>query len=249
MEIEKMLVTANEDEASGFIHQIKEQEIRPVHIPLESYTFGVDDQEMESLLKSMSQFRFVVCRGLRNTRYYLRLVEKSGHSDSFRQLVHLVPDRPEARLLEDSGIPAVMPREGGAAIDMMEFLLGIRAEGALLYPCSEESSEDLPGLLEEMEMPYRELHVCRPVSLKPDELDKARKRYQKEKPDAVLFHSRGSFVRTVTAFPELDLDKLKVIAASRGVAWKLRKEGVEPKITARGSWTSLLQVIGNRDES
>ncbi len=231
------------DEVSELLKEISDTSTDPLHIPLEQYEYHQDDDQNRALLQQMDTFQFVVYGGLRNARYFLNWINNSDKKDEILSKVHLVMDEPAANYLEDNGVPAILPKEGARPIDIMEFLLRITLNGAVLYPCTEGSSEEMPGLLEELEMPVAEFTVCRSVPFDKSEINAKKDELRKAQPDTILFHSRGSVIRTRTAFPDLDLGSKQTIAASAGVAQKLRQEGIEPDEVASGSWESVFHLV------
>lgn len=238
-----ILITAETDEACLLLNNLSRAGLEPIHLPLERYIYSTDRDQHESVVERLDSFKFIVYGGLRNTRYFLHWMDQSGLAEDFQQKIHLVMNQPEADLLESAGVPAIMPVDGGRAIDIMEFLLRISINGAVLYPCAEESSEEMPGLLEELEMPVAEFTVCRSVPFKKKTVEKKRVQLQKKRPDSILFHSRGSVIRTKAAFPHLDLASTTLIAASAGVAHKIKEQGLEPAFTANGSWKSVEKLL------
>lgn len=231
------------DEVSELLKEISDTSTDPLHIPLEQYEYHQDDDQNRALLQQMDTFQFVVYGGLRNARYFLNWINNSDKKDEILSKVHLVMDEPAANYLEDNGVPAILPKERARPIDIMEFLLRITLNGAVLYPCAEGSSEEMPGLLEELEMPVAEFTVCRSVPFDKSEINAKKDELRKAQPDTILFHSRGSVIRTRTAFPDLDLGSKQTIAASAGVAQKLRQEGIEPDEVASGSWESVFHLV------
>lgn len=248
--MENILITAERDDAVLLLEHISNTGIEPCHLPLEQYEYFLDPDQNEALLQQMDSFQFVVYGKLRNARNFITWIGKTNTMDQIQEKIHLVLNKSEADLLEESGIPAIQPKEDGRAIDIMEFLLRITVNGAVLYPCAEGSSEEVPGLLEELEMPVAEFTVCRSVPFKKEIIEKKRGELNKLNPDAVLFHSRGSVIRTRAAFPGLDLTDKTLVAASAGVAWKMRQESLEPDYTATGSWQSVLEKLrGIKDDT
>jgi uroporphyrinogen-III synthase len=239
----KILITAEIDEVSELLKDLAESSISPLHIPLEQYEYHRDDDQNKALKQQIDSFQFVVFGGLRNARHFLTWINDSGMKDEFLKKVNLVMNEPEANYLEKNGVPAILPKEGARPIDIMEFLLRITLNGAVLYPCAEGSSEEMPGLLEELEMPVAEFTVCRSVPFEKKVIRQKQQKVEEAEPDAILFHSRGSVIRTRTAFPDLNISSKKIIAASAGVAHKLRQEGLEPTQTASGSWESVIHII------
>lgn len=244
--MKNILITAESDEAFLLLNNLSSAGLEPIHLPLEKYMYSTDRDQHETVVERLDSFRFVVYGGLRNTRYFLNWMEQSGMIEEFQQKIHLVMNQPESDLLESAGVPAIMPVDGGRPIDIMEFLLRISINGIVLYPCAEESSEEMPGLLEELEMPVVEFTVCRTVPFKKKAVEKKRIQLQNKRPDAILFHSRGSVIRTKAAFPDLDLGSRTLIAASAGVAHKIKQEGLEPTFVANGSWKSVEKLLIDR---
>jgi uroporphyrinogen-III synthase len=241
--MEKILITAEKDDVVLLLEHISEIGIEPCHLPLEQYEYFFDSDQNEALLQQMDSFQFVVYGKLRNARNFITWVGKTKMMDKIQEKIHLVMNQPETDLLEEAGIPVIKPKETCRPIDIMEFLLRITINGAVLYPCAEGSSEEVPGLLEELEMPVAEFTVCKSVPFKKEIIEIKKEKLSKLNPDAILFHSRGSVVRTRTAFPELDLTDKKLVAASAGVAYKMRQENLEPDYTATGSWMSVIEKL------
>ncbi len=239
--MKKLLITADSDDATKLLTGLTGSRIEPVHLPLEHYKYASDRKQGIVLEDQREVYNFVVFGSLRNSRHYLTWLNQFDLQDEFRQKIHLVMNRPEMEFLEKHEIPAILPKENARPIDIMEFLLRISISGGVLYPCAEESSEEIPGLLQELQIPVSELTVCRSVPFEKSEIDQKRKEIKKVEPDGILFHSRSSVIRTRTAFPDIDLSSKKLIAASAGVAEKLRQEGFVPEVTAEGSWESIIK--------
>jgi uroporphyrinogen-III synthase len=239
----KLLITAELDEVSELLQEMSDTPTDLLHIPLEQYEYHQDDDQNSALLQQIDTFQFVVYGGLRNARYFLTWINNSGIKDEILKKVHLVMNEPEANYLEENDVPAILPKEGARPIDIMEFLLRITLNGAVLYPCAEGSSEEVPGLLEELEMPVAEFTICRSVPFDKNDIYAKREELEKAQPDVILFHSRGSVIRTRAAFPDLDISSKQIIAASAGVAHKLRQEGLEPNEVASGNWESVKHII------
>jgi uroporphyrinogen-III synthase len=241
----RLLITAERDEVRALLSDLEGSSADPLHIALEQYEYYEDADQREALQQQLDSFQFVVYGGLRNARYFMTWVDKSGMREEFLKKVHLLMNRPEAVFLEEHGIPAILPKEGAKPIDVMEFLLRISLTGAVLYPCADGSSEEMPGLLEELQMPVAEFTVCRPVPFGKHEIEIKREQVMSSEPDAILFHSRGSVIRTMSAFPDLDISSKHIIAVSEGVAHKLRQENLEPSQIAAGSWESVCHIVKN----
>lgn len=241
--MKRILITAEKDQAEIVFNQLQESGLDYLSLPLEKYRYSVDPEQEESLLQAVESFRFVIYGGIRNARYFLKWMEEKKMRELMRRKIHLVMHQPEADLLEKKGIPAIQPRQDASPIDLMEFLLRISISGKTLYPCAEHSSEEMPGLLQELEMPVAEFTVCKPVQMDKKKLEQKRKSVEQNPPDAVLFHSRGSVVRTQTAFPDLDLNGKILVSASAGVTQKMYEENLSADYQAEGSWNSVLRIL------
>ncbi|MEX1062852.1 MAG: uroporphyrinogen-III synthase [Balneolaceae bacterium] len=241
--MEKLLVTAEPDEAHLLIDGLSGTGVSLVHLPLEKVGYSTEPEQRESILAQLDEYRFVVYGGLRNARYFVQWMEQSEMTSEIQQKVHLAMNQAEADFLEQAGIAAIVPREGGRPIDIMEFLLRISIGGAVLYPCPEESSEEMPALLQELGMQVAEFTVCRSVPIGKKDVEEKRMQIRDQPPDGILFHSRGSVIRTKTAFPGVDLQLSTLIAASEGVAGKLQQEGLSADMTASGTWRSVLELL------
>lgn len=241
--MKRILITAERDYAIGVLNELKKSDLEYLNLPLEKYRFSIDVKQEEALIPELKSFKFVIYGGMRNARYFLQWMNEKKISEMMRKKIHLVMDQPEANLLEEKGIPAIQPREDASPIDLMEFLLRINVDGGTLYPCAENSIEEMPGLLQELEMPVAEFTVCKPVPMDKKKLEQKRKSVEQNPPDAVLFHSRGSVVRTQTAFPDLDLSGKVLVSASAGVTQKMYEENLSADYQAEGSWNSVLRIL------
>lgn len=214
-----------------------------LHIPLEKTEYFTFEEEEKLLLNSLNEYTFSIYGGLRNAQYYFQWVNENNLKEQVNRHIHLVTDRPTQDYLEEQSIPAILPRENAKGIDILEFLLRISTEGSVLYPATDQHVEEIPGLLKELKMAVTEFTVCRERSLTNDELISSREEVTIRKPDAVIFHDRASVNRIKIAFPELPLNQLHVISASRGVTEKLRSENIHVHEEAGGSWLSLAELL------
>lgn len=239
----RLLLTADRDESTVLVNELEVAGWEVSHLPLQQYHYQEDPELNESVVSSLDQFRFVLYGGYRNARYFFHWVEEHDKLNEVQQFIHLAMNSREAGYLEERGIPVIVPAEGGRPIDLMEFLLRISAEGAVLYPGTDGEAEEIPGLLEELGMPRAELTVCGSMPLSGGQLNRLREQIKKAAPDVILFHNRSSVIRTRRAFPDLDLSSCRLIAASEGVAWKMNQEGLQPDMTAGGTWVSVQKLL------
>lgn len=238
------LFTANNDVATSFLKEINQSDgWQLLHLPLENYSYYVDLEEEELILENVDSFSFIIHGNLRNARYFIQWVEESNTLEQVRNIVHLVPNQASVDFLAKLNIPAVMPREEARPIDIIEFMLRISREGTVLYPTTDQKDEEIPGLLQELEMPVVEFSVCREKILSSEILNNYREEVSDTPLDAVIFHSRSSVTRIQTAFPHLDLKSVECISSGQAVTQKLRESEIEANEEARGSWRSLLATL------
>lgn len=238
------LFTANRDVATSFLHAIRESEgWQLLHLPLENYSYSVNLDEEELIREKLSSFSFIIHGNLRNAKYFMQWVEEVEALREVQNIVHLVSNQASIDFLATFEIPAVMPRQDARPIDIIEFMLRISREGTVLYPTTAQKEEEVPGLLQELEMPVLEFQVCREETLDAKELEKYREKVSDTELDSVIFHSRSSVTRIQTAFPNLDFSSVECISSGQAVSQKLRESGIEPNLEARGSWRSLLATL------
>lgn len=245
----RLLVTADRDESAVLVDKMEETAWEIIHLPLQQYHYQEDPELSTSVVSGLDQFRFVMYGGYRNARYFFNWVEEYGKLEDVQQLIHLAMNSREANFLEERGIPVIVPVDGGRPIDLMEFLLRLSTEGSVLYPGTDGEAEEIPGLLEELGMPCAELTVCGTKPLAENQLKRLREQISTTVPDVILFHNRGSVIRTRTAFPDLDFSSCQLIAASEGVAWKMNQEGLQPDLTAGGTWASVQKLLQETNTS
>lgn len=237
------LLAANEADCQLFLNRTKRLNDRLLHLPLEKYEYYVEDEISARVREKFDDFVFVAHGNIRNARNFLRWAEKSELLEACKNRIHLVSDPATSALLEEYSLPAIMPREFAKGIDIIEFMLRISTEGAVLYPTSDSHTEEIPGLLKELEMPVMEFTVCRERTLTEDELKNHREKLTSSGVETVLFHNRSSVKRTKLAFPDLDLHQTKNIAADNGIAEQMEKQKIPVHEVANGTWRSLADVV------
>lgn len=241
---EKILITASRDLASVLFDE-PSINMALFHLPLETYTEQINKEESDELAKNLDRFEFVIHGNLRNARFFSDWMIRSDLANEFQKLVHLAVDEPTAKFLEKNSIPAILPGKRGKAIDVLEFMLRISKEGASVYPSAEGEQEEMPALLQELELPVLEFTVCGEIPIAFRHLDQFRNVLSKADFSHILIHNRGSLTRIRTAFPELELMNYRLISGSPGVTQRLIKEGLEPVEEAAGSWLSIRDLIKN----
>lgn len=237
-----VLLTAAEEDTEQFRSALAEEEISLLHYPLERYEPITDDQSMFDTLQRLDKFENIVHGSKRNAKFFVEKVKEYDKLEDAREQLNLALNQHTADFLEEEGIPAVHPHSDGKAINLMEFMLRIRRIGETLYPCGDKTAEDLPGFLQELDIPVEELVLFTLEGPGETELQRYRKNIAAHEPEVVIFHSRRSVNRTLAA-PTLNYDEAQVLSGDRAVAEKLETEGIETDIQAEGSWNSILEKV------
>ncbi len=243
MSKETVLITASSSLCAPMLYEFQEKNDIFAHFPLEEFTYDVEKEESNFIKSNKDEFSFVLYGNLRNAQYFVEWMSQNNVLEPFKNAVHLALDKPTAEFLEEQSIPAIMPREKAKPIDLLEFMLRISRDGKSLYPCSDQKAEEMPGLLQELEMDVAEFSVCKEKSLDSTRLDEFRKEVANRSISTILFHNRSSVTRIRTAFPEMDLHSKKIISGSPGVTKSLIDLGIEPNYEAEGTWYSIGELI------
>lgn len=240
-----ILLTAAEEDVKPTLEKLSGEGLACLHLSLEIYRPLEDRSKIEEALEELDRFEQVAYGSLRNARFFLEAVRDAGEMETLRGRVNLAVDARTSDWLEEQGIPAIRPQAGESprAIDLMELLLRLRRTGPTLYPCGRETPEELPGLLRELEMPVEELVLFGNEGPGQERLERYREQLSENPPDAVVFHSRRAVVRTLAAFPGLDLEKAAVVSADRGITGKLEEREIAADMEASGSWESIAGLL------
>jgi uroporphyrinogen-III synthase len=238
-----VLLTAAVEDTEVVRSRLEKKEIAPLHYPLERYVAVEDDEEILDTLELLNEFENIVYGSKRNARFFVEKIKEYDKQYEVRNRLNLAVDQHTADYLESVGVPAVHPHSDGKSIDLMEFMLRIRRIGETLYPCGDKTAEDLPGLLQELDVPVEQLVLFTLEGPGEEDLQEYRKDLAAYEPEVVIFHSRRSVNRITAAFPNLDFEKPVVLSGDRAVTEKLETEGIETDVQADGSWGSILQKI------
>jgi len=236
-----VLLTAAKEDTEIFRSELEEHPVSILHYPLEHYQALEDNEEILDVFDRLADFENIVYGSKRNARFFIKQVEEFNKLDEVRERVNLALNQHAADYLEEKGIPAIHPHAEGKAINLLEFMLRIRRVGGTLYPCGDKTKEDLPGFLQELDIPVKELVLFTLEGPEETELQKYQKDLASHEPEIIIFHSRRSVNRTLVAFPNLKVGDMKVISGDRAVTDKLEKEGIEVDTEAEGSWDSILE--------
>ncbi|TVR15414.1 MAG: hypothetical protein EA391_10750 [Balneolaceae bacterium] len=241
----KILFTAHPDTVPEIITSGTTTGTALLHLPLETYYYSIDEEMHAKVERKLDLYAYVIYGSRLHAHYFLRWAKEYGQLERIQNLVNLVMDQPAATYLEQFHIPAVKPKDNARSIDLIEFLLRISHEGAVLYPTGDHKTDEIPGLLIELEMPFTEFQVFSEDSLDRETLEDYRNQVRNSGLKAILFHNESSILRVQTAFPHLNLATLKLIAAGGRVSRKLQKAGFKDVIDLNGDWNKLPEVVDN----
>lgn len=236
-----VLLTAAEEDAGEIKQLVDTNGVELLHFPLERYVPVDGHADIKETLNKLADFENIIYGSLTNARYFMEQVHSLGKIEEVRQRLNLTMDEDTATFLEDSGVPAVCTYAGGKSINLVEFMLRLRRMGATLYPCGSHRKEDVPGFLEELDIPVKELELYDLKGPEAEELENYRKVLSEKQPDMIIFHSRRSVNRTLAAFPELDYEGIRIISADKGISKKLSEKSIAVSDEAEGSWKSIAE--------
>lgn len=238
-----LLVSAPED-SEPILRLLEEEQIGLLHLPLEKYVEAEDMRTPDELAEALGEAENVIYGHRRNAEFFLRLAKREGLLERTKQRVNLAADADTAELLEEEGIPAVHP-ESDKPIKMMEFMLRLRRTGPVLYPCGSHMQEEIPGLLQELDIPVTEHVLYELEGPSEEELVSYREQVSNDSPDLIICHSRRSVNRLRAAFPDLDYKNARIIAGDRGVFEKLEEVGLQAGsvAVAGGTWQSMFEKV------
>lgn len=239
----KLLFTASSMACGDMTYLLEDEKEKFLHLPLESYEENTEKVASALLKENVDNFEFVIYGTLRNAIYFEKWMSQNKLLADFQNLVHFCLDKPTSEFLESNEIPAIQPRQHAKPIDILEFMLRISREGKTLYPSCSNKTEEMPGLLQELEMEAAEFTVCKEIGLTPEEVASSRETLSESDVSAILFHNRSAVTRTFAAFPDLNIKKLTVISGSAGVTQHLIGKGIEPHFEAEGSWYSIEKLV------
>jgi len=241
--MKQILCTAHPDTIPEFFLANSHLPDSILHLPLESYHYEVDEEMHNQVERKLDHFAYVIHGSRLHARYFMRWVFEYGQLDRVKQLVHLVMDEPTATFLEENNIPAIKPRDNARPIDLIEFLLRISHEGTVLYPSGEQKTDEIPGLLIELEMPFVEFQLFSEESLDREKLDVYRSRVNNADIVGIMFHNESAIVRIKTAFPKIDLSALTLISIGGRVSRKFLQMGYKGVLDAKGSWNNVQEIV------
>lgn len=240
--IRSVLLTAAIEDTEAVRSELEHQKITLLHYPLEYYQ-KLDSDSVREAFEKIKDFDNIAYGSKRNARFFVEKMKEFDKLDEVRERLNLALNQPTADFLENEGVPAVHPQSEGKAINLMEFMLRTRRIGNTLYPCGDKTKEELPGFLQELDIPVQELVLFTLEGPKKQDLMKFQEDVAAHEPAVIIFHSRRSVNRTLTAFPNLDYDDAHIITGDRAVTDRLEEKQVSVTSQADGSWESILKKV------
>ncbi|MCW9707083.1 uroporphyrinogen-III synthase [Fodinibius salsisoli] len=238
-----VLLTAAVEDTEWFRAELQQQDVSLLHCPLEQYEALVKGSTISDTLNNLDQFENIVHGSKRNARFFIEKVKELDQLEVAREQLNLALNQQAADYLEQQGIPAIHPQAEGKAINLMEFMLRVRRLGETLYPCGDKTSEDLPGFLQELDIPVQELVLFTLEGPEEKDLQNYQKQLGENGPEVIIFHSRRSVNRILAAFSNLNYEQAHIIAGDQAVSDKLKQQEIEVDAQAKGSWGSILEEL------
>ncbi len=238
-----LLITSDTHFSAPLLCNLKGLPVHPVHLPLESFAVRNDCSFNAQFKSALNEICFISYENLRNAFFFLKWCDINGFRNHLSQFIHICMDPVTAEFLEKENIPAILPRPEAKPIDLLELIFRISKEGAVLSPGTKNRKQELPGLLQELELPFIEFDVCEEEKISPDRVKSYKKTVSEKKPDIILFHSQSSVNRIEAAFPELMTGSVIRIAANTGTAHKLNQKGYQTDEIANGTWQSVIDQV------
>lgn len=237
-----MLTVATED-STKILKLLAGRDLKLMHFQLERYEPVENKADIKETFRRLSEFDNIIYGGIRNAKYFMVQVESFNKKEAVRKRLNLTLDEETAAFLENAGVPAVCTYAGGKSINLVEFMLRMRRMGPALYPCGSHKKEEIPGFLEELDIPVKELELFHLKGPKDGELKSYRKELEASNPDVIVFHSRRSVNRTLAAFPDLNYVDIRIISADRAITKKLEEKNIIVAEEAEGSWESIAGLL------
>jgi uroporphyrinogen-III synthase len=237
-----VLITAAEEDRERITHLISpNSNYNVLFKPLEQYKARLDG-DPKTELPEWDNTKNIVHGNVRNVRFFIKWMHRHGLDEEVRQRVNFTTDALVAGILEQEQVPAIYP-EGEKPIDLLELMLRLQRTDPVLYPTGAGLADEMPGLLQELDIPVLELDLYSLEGPEQESLEQWRKQLEEEQPQVVIFHSRRSVVRTLTAFPGLDFNETTLLAADAGVRRKLEDNDLSAELEGEGSWESIFEQL------
>jgi uroporphyrinogen-III synthase len=238
-----LLLTAAEEDRDEISRLLEERSAKVIHTPLEQYESKVNDAKLQMAFEALPAVDQIIYGYKRNALFFLEQIIRHDKMDEVRDKLNFAVDAATAEVLEEAGIPAVQPGEDGSAIKLIEFMLKINRMGPTLYPTGEGTKEEIPGLLEELEIECAKIPLYEKVGPAREAVEDYQITVYAERPEIILFHNRSSVNRIMAAYPELNWPDHTIVAVSKGVQQKLASKEIKADVVANGSWKSTVAKL------
>ena len=235
---------------SSLISQLREEEdeladaTSPhlLHLPLHRYQPISSSGAIDQALDHISEYRNIVFNNQLAANYFLRIISPSTLLKRVQNCVYFARSADAGSYLELKGIPAIQPQTGEKAIDIVQSMLQFKRLGATLYPCKKNSSDEIPGFLEELGIPVNELSVYKTQRLTSSDIASYESTIKEHPPDAILFHSNRSVNTLPTIFPMISMSEVKKIALNERIAQKMAQQNMPANLTLNPKMNLLKQI-------
>jgi len=217
---------------NSLLHHLSEQQTKLenapniLHLPLQQYQSISSSENISQALDHLPEYRNIVFSDLFATRYFLELISPTDLLQKMQNCVYFARNKKVYNLLNSRGIPAIRPQKNEKAIDVVEYMLQFKRFGATLYPCRKNSSDEIPGFLEELGIPVNELAVYKTKRLSPEVIASYTQAIEEDPPDAVLFHSIRSVNTLPSVFSMISMSDVKKIALNTHIAQKMEQQNI-----------------------
>lgn len=213
-------------------------ETQALHLPLEWHQPFRDEEAIEHVFNGLDAFSNIMYGSLMHAEAFMSLVEERGYAakKAIQQRLNITKDQETSDFLEKKGIPAIQSTQSGKAIESIEMLIRLKRLHPTLYPSVQGYYEEFPALMHELGASCSEFPVIEFTGPNKEELEDYRLSVRANKPIAVFFHAPNAVIRTLTAFPDLDLKKCQLIAMNDRTAQKMKQEGLQVHWMGNGQW-------------
>jgi len=214
-----------------------------LHLPLLRYESISTTNAISQALDHLSEYRNIVFNDLFAARFFMELIPPTELVQKMGNGVYFARNNEVFELLNSQGIPAIRPQKNEKAIDIVECMLQFKRLGPTLYPCRENSSDEIPGFLEELGIPVNELAVYKTKRLSRGDIDTYSEAIDKEPPQAVLFHSVRSVNTLPSVFSMISMNNVKKIALNGRIAQKMDQQNIPADIIIEPQQELLPQLV------
>jgi len=216
------LITQEKKDCKELVKDLEERGSEILQCPLEKY-IPLSNSDIRDTLEKIEHFDNIIYGNLKNATFFFEHIYDEQILEKVLNRINFALDQPTADFLEDRGIPAITSAPHTKPIELVELMLRLGQTGTCLYPCGRHFKEELPGLLFELGIEFKELEMYDRVGPSEQELERYRAMLQNEQPDLVVFHNIDSVRRIKIAFPDLNWKNIETVALSAAIADKLQE--------------------------